>query len=209
MRDPADIRTKKGTSVVVIGTRAAFAAYFIFSALALYLNWFPGSDLSWSWLIYLIALYYIAERFYAVFLERGIILDFAFPLLFAVYMLNLVSLIFEAQEKLPLLNRAEHFSSFILIAYIVWVFFLQYLPQRVWRQHPYYTAILVLAVTSLMGVVNEVVELLLDGVFKTKLIGKSNIDTSLDLLMNTLGSGLFLGVRLIVGLSEESKKKKA
>ena len=205
MRDPAEIRTKKGTSLVVIVTRALFVAYFVVSALATHYKIFPGSELDISWLVYLIILYLIAERFFAVFMDQGIDLSFAFPLLFSIYMLNFVSLLLRAQEHFPIINRAEHFTSFILIGYVVWIFFLKYLPQDVWSEHPYYTALLVLAVTSLMGSINEIIELFLDGIFKTEFVGERT-DTSLDLLMNTLGTGLFLAVRLILGTTEKKPK---
>ena len=76
-----------------------------------------------------------------------------------------------------------------------------------WHDHPYYTALLTLAVTSLIGVGNEIVELLFDRLFNTSLVGGSNYDTSLDLLMNTIGTGMFLSVRLIIGTLEEGKPK--
>lgn len=201
MRDPADIRTKRGTSLVVIATRCLYGSYFILEAILIARGRLPLTDI--SWLVYLVILYYLAERFYATFLKRGIDLSFAFPLLFAVYVLNLVSIVLQAQEKLPLLNRAEHFSSFVFIGYVIWVFFVQYLPQKVWRQHPYYTAVLVLSVSALLGVMNEIVELCIDTTWHTTFVG-AHYDTSLDLLMNTLGTGLFLAVRLIL-LTVEDK----
>jgi tryptophan-rich sensory protein len=207
MRDPQDIRTKKGTSVVVIVTRIFFAIYFLFSLASIGWGVLPNPDLELSWLLYLLLLYVTAEYFFKVFFQRGIDLSFAFPLLFAVYVLNLVSLVFRAQEEFPLLNRAEHFASFVLIGYVVWVFFIQYLPQKVWRRHPYYTSILVLAVTGMMGVTNEIVELMLDAILGTHFIGGNPWDTSLDLLMNTLGSGLFLAVRLILGAAENQQEQ--
>lgn len=206
MRDPVEIRTKKGTSLVVIVSRGLFVAYFAISALATHYKIFPGSELDIRWLLYLIFLYLIAEKLLAVFMDQGIDLSFSFPLLFAIYMLNFVSLLLRAQEHFPLINRAEHFTSFILLGYVVWIFFLKYLPQDVWREHPYYTALLVLSVTSLMGSLNEIIELVLDSIFKTKFVG-TEIDTSLDLLMNALGTGLFLAVRLILGTTENKPKR--
>lgn len=195
MRDPEDIRTKRGTSLIVIITRLLFVIYFIAEATIIVRGRLPLTDV--SWVVYLVILYYLAERFYATFLKRGIDLSFAFPLLLAVYVLNLSSIVLHAQEKLPLLNRAEHFTSFVFIGYIIWVFFIQYLPQKVWRRHPYYTAILVLSVSSLLGVANEIVELFIDSIWHAQFIG-TQYDTSLDLLMNALGTGLFLAVRLIL-----------
>ncbi len=195
MRDPLDLRTRRGTSLVVIITRLLFVIYFIAEAVIIAQGRLPLTDI--SWVIYLVILYYLAERFYTAFLKRGIDLSFAFPLLFAVYVLNFVSLVLHAQEQLPLLNRAEHFTSFVFIGYVIWVFFIQYLPQRVWHRHPYYTSILVLSVSSLLGVGNEIVELFLDSIWNSRFIG-DHYDTSLDLLMNALGTGLFLAVRLIL-----------
>jgi hypothetical protein len=184
--------------LAVAVTRIAFFGYFVFVFCALLRNLFPSSDLSYSWLIYLMLVYYVAEQFAQRFLKKGIDLSYAYPILFAIYSLNLVSMALGAQEKLPLLNRAEHFLSFIFIAYVVWTFFLQYLPHDVWRNHRYYTALLVFSITATLGVVNEIVELGLDGLLNTRLIGTDPFDTSLDLLMNSLGSGLFLAVRLIL-----------
>lgn len=188
-------------------TRLAFIVYFSFIFLALRFNLFsPSSDLSYSWLWYLLLVYLIGERFAQRFSERGIDLSYAYPLLFAVYVLNLVSMALGAQERLPLLNRAEHFTSFIFIAFVVWTFFVRYLPQDVWRNHPYYTALLSFSVTATLGVVNEIVELAMDTLFNTRLIG-TQYDTALDLLMNTLGSGLFLAVQLILGPTTARKDK--
>lgn len=200
MRDPEEIRTKRGTSLVVIATRLFFVVFFIAEAILIARGQLPLTDS--SWLVYLVVLYYLAERFYATFLKRGVDLSFAFPLLFAVYLLNLASLVLQAQEKLPLLNRAEHFASFIFIGYVIWVFFIQYLPQKVWRRHPYYTSVLVLSVSALLGVANEIVELFIDTIWHTKFVG-AHYDTSLDILMNALGTGLFLAVRLILLTVEE------
>jgi len=207
MRDPAEIRTKKGTSLIMIVSRFFFVGYFIFFGLAWRYAFFKHTVLDLSWLLYLIIMYSAAEIFFSVFLQRGIDLSFAFPLLFAIFMLNFVSLVLQAQERIPIINRAEHFTSFVLIGYVIWIFFLKYLPQTVWSEHPYYTSLLVLAVTSLMGVMNEIIELFLDAMLKTNFVGRQ-YDTSLDLLMNTLGTGLFLAVRLILGASENSARPK-
>ena len=202
MRDPADIYTRQGTPVTIVATRIAYLFYFLFALWTLKSDRFPYSNLHFVWLVYLIVLYLIAERIYALFLQQGIDLKFSFPLLFAIYCLTLVGLTLGGQERLPLLNRTEHFASFVLLAFIVWVFFTKYLPQNVWHDHPYYTSLLVLSVTSLLGVGNELVELIMDSLFGTKLIGP-NLDTSLDLLMNTLGSGLYLAVRQILGSAQQ------
>jgi hypothetical protein len=205
MRDPSEIYTRQGTPIIVVVTRFAFLFYFLFALWSLKSDHFYFSNLQFVWLLYLLAIYFIAEKIYALFFKQGIDLTFAFPLLFSIYCLSLVGLLLGGQDRLPLLNRTEHFASFVLIAYILWIFFTKYLPQNVWHNHPYYISLLVLSVSSLFGVANEIVELVMDNMFNTNLIGAS-FDTSLDLLMNTLGSGLYLAVRLIVG---ESKPKQA
>ncbi|MEX1997475.1 MAG: hypothetical protein WEA04_02240 [Candidatus Andersenbacteria bacterium] len=203
MRDPGELYTKRGTPWIVIITRAAFLLYFVYSFIALYRPPLPHSKLNFIWLLYLIGLYLLAERFYLIFQERKIDMTFAFPLLFTVFLLNLTSMLLGGQERLPQLNRLEHFATFILLAYVISVFFSEYLPQRVWREHPYYTAFLVMAITSLFGVTNEVIELLFDTLFDTQHVGPQ-YDTSLDLLMNMLGSGLFIAVWLVLRVSKTS-----
>ncbi len=202
MRDPSEIFTKSGQPIVLVVSRAVFAAYFLTMLWALRsgANKFPDSNLHFVWFLYLVILYLFAEKLYSLFLRQGIDLSFAFPIVLAVYFLNFVSLLLDGQERLPTLNRAEHFAAFVLISYVVWIFFIRYLPQTVWVEHPYYTSILVMAVVAMAGVGNELVELLMDHLFGTQFVGKQ-YDTSLDLLMNTLGSGLFLAVRLILGSS--------
>lgn|GEM_PF-1720775 len=204
MRDPADIYTKKGTPMLVIGSRVAFLFYFLFSLWTIRSNHFPHSNLHFVWFIYLVTLYFVAEKLYSLFMAQGIDLTFAFPLLLFIYCLSLGGLLLGHQERLPILNRAEHFAIFILLAYIVWIFFTKYLPQEVWKDHPYYTALLVLSVTALAGVCNEIIELIIDQLFDTSYIGE-HLDTPLDLLMNTLGSGIFLSVRLILGSAEHKR----
>jgi len=201
MRDPEEIYTKRGTPFIVVGTRWLFAAYFVFAIVTLEKNLISSSNQSYVWILYLLGIYFLMERTYVFFKNENIDLSFAFPLLWAVYVFNLVSISLNAQEEFPLMNRAEHLLSFVLLAYIVWIFFLKYLPQKVWRKHPYYTALIVMSVTSTLGVGNELAELLFDALFNTKLIG-GHTDTSLDLLMNTLGIILFLSVRLILGTTE-------
>jgi len=196
--DIDNAQTKRGTPWILIGTRVAFAVYFIFVFGAALTNKFPSAAIYKAWLLYLLGLYFVAEYLYDIFKRRGIDLTFAWPLFFVVYCFHLVLTLSGGRDRIPLLNRAEHFASFVLICYIVWIFFLKYLPQKVWRDHPYYTALLVLSVTSTLGVGNELVELLYDFFIGTSLIGQQ-YDTSLDLLMNTLGAGTFLAVRLIVG----------
>jgi hypothetical protein len=190
--------------MILIATRIAFVIYFFFSIWAIKSSRFPHSDLHFVWLVYLVTLYFIAERLYSLFTAQAIDLSFAFPILFIIYCLNLVGLLLGGQDRLPILNRTEHFAIFVLLAYIVWIFFTKYLPQEVWKEHPYYTALLVLSVTSLLGVCNEIIELIIDQLFATKYIGR-HLDTPLDLLMNTLGSGLFLSVRLILNAAEHKR----
>lgn len=162
---------------------------------------FPHSKLTVVWTLYLLAIYLGAEYLYRVFLRKGIDLSFAFPILFAAYLLTLFSLLSGGQDTNPLINRVEHYASFVLITFVVWVFFSKYLPHHVWRDHPYYTALLALSVSSMIGVGNELMELLFDTFFNTELVGRA-LDTSLDLLMNTLGAVSFLGLRLLLGRVE-------
>jgi len=205
VRDPADIYTRGGTPIIMVFSRIAFLGYFIFAFATLLADRFPHSQVEPVWLAYQIGLYLFAERLFVLFGEKGIDLTYAFPILFAAFILNFVTQILGGQDQLPLMNRTEHFASFVLITYVVWTFFLKYLPHNVWHDHPYYTALLVLSVTSLMGVSNELIELLIDRIFGTNHIG-NQYDTALDLLMNTLGGGLFLAVRLILGTVETSQK---
>lgn len=197
MRDPAEVYTKRGTPLVLIGSRIALISFFVIAIYGSFSGWVPQGSVTIWWFAYLIGIYIASEGIYGVFKKRDIDLAFAFPLLFAVVLLNFFSILIEAQERYPIINRAEHFASFVLFAYIVWVFFLKYLPQKVWKEHPYYTSLLVLSVTSLAGVMNEIVELALDLLVGTNTIGP-RFDTAMDLLMNTLGAGLFLAVQLIV-----------
>jgi len=186
-------------SLLLLGSRAAFFVYFVllFGSHATPQANFLAERIPLAWCIYLFAMYLASERIYAIFKNRSIDLTYAFPLVLSVFILNGVSLLVRGQEHVPIINRAEHFASFVLLAYVMWIFFLKYLPHDVWDEHPYYTALLVLSATSLIGVGNEVVELTLDSVFGTQTVGMG-YDTSLDLLMNTLGSGLFLAVTLIL-----------
>lgn len=199
---------RRETPLVLILSRVAFLILFVVAALSLYSpRFFPASTLDVPWLLYIVVIYLVAEWVYAVFTRKGIDLTFAFPLLFVVLLLHVVSIWLDGQARFPLMNRAEHFASFILITYAVWIFFLQYLPQRVWRHHPYYTALLVFSVVSALGSVNEIVEIVLERVFASRLIG-DRLDTSLDILMNSLGAGMFLAVRLILGAAEKQKRIK-
>jgi hypothetical protein len=191
-------QTKSGTPLIFVWSRIAFLIYFLFIFSAALTKKFPHANIHVAWLVYLVVIYIAAEYLYEIFKKRGIDLTFAWPLLFSVYCFHLVLTLSGGRDRLPPLNLAEHFASFVLICYIVWIFFLKYLPQKVWRNHPYYTALLVLSVTSTLGVANELVELLYDFLLNTSLVG-GKYDTSLDLLMNTLGAGTFLGVRIIVG----------
>jgi hypothetical protein len=193
----------KRLSRVLIVSRILFLSYFIFYSLCLLKGWFPTSLLNIYWLAYLVFVYIIAEKVYEAFAKRGVDVIYAFPLVFGAYMVNFVSMLMRGQENFPILNRAEHFITYIIAAYIVWQFFLQYLPQKVWNEHPYYTSILVLALSTFFGVLNEIIELFMDVNFGTSTIGPG-FDTSLDLLMNVLGAGLFLCVQLIIIEAEKS-----
>lgn len=182
---------------ILILSRLLFFSYFVFYAFCLYRGLFSGYVLTPYWLVYLIVVYIFAEKIYDAFLKRGVDVIYAFPLVFVAYMVNFVSMVLRGQEEIPLLNRAEHFITYILGAYIVWQFFLRYLSQSVWREHPYYTSILVLSITTTFGVGNEIIELFMDINFGTDTIGP-RYDTSVDLLMNVLGVGLFLSIQLIM-----------
>ena len=205
MLDFDHVYTKRGTPIITVFTRIAFAGYFIFA----YLTAFglipspPTSRLEPLWVTYVGVIYLAAEYLYRVYRRRGIDLTVAQPLVFAVVCLNAVTELLGGQDTLPQLNRAEHFAGFVLITYIIWLFFIRYLPHEVWSEHPYYTALLVLAVTSMFGVCNEIIELFFDHFFHTSHIGEKT-DTALDLLMNTLGSITFLSVRLLIGSPEKS-----
>ena len=134
---------------------------------------FPHSKLTVVWTLYLVAILLVVEYIYRVFMRKGIDLSFVYPLLLAAYLLTLLSLLSGGQETNPLINRAEHYASFVLITFAVWVFFSKYLPHHVWRYHPYYTALLALSVASMIGVGNELMELLFDTVFETQLVGRA------------------------------------
>ncbi len=197
MRDPLEFNTRKGTPWIVVITRILFAAYFAYAAYAIYHPPLPVTTLDVIWVLYLLVLYLLGEKLYAVFRRKNIDMSFAFPILLAMYLINLISLLLGGQEALPIMNRIEHFASFILIAYVISVFFSAYLPPTVLKEHPYYTALVILAITAFTGVGNELFELFFDVAFGTKHIGE-HFDTALDLLMNTLGSGLLLGVQLLL-----------
>lgn len=197
MRESVLLTKLKGMPRLLLVSRLLFGLYFLAALVVVRYEVFPGAHEASSWFIYLLCLYGLVEYGRAFFLKRGIDLTFSLPLLFSIFLLNFASVILRAQEQLPVLNRAEHFASFVFITYTIWIFFLHYLPQNVWQEHPYYTALLVLSVASLFGVLNEIVELGLDTFFGTTFVGL-RFDTSLDILMNTLGSIMFLSVRLIL-----------
>ncbi len=188
---------------VLIASRLLFLGYFVFYVLSLLQGWFSTSLLTATWLVYLVCVYILAEKIYEAFLKRGVDLIYAFPVLFLAYMVNFVSMLLRGQENFPFLNRAEHFITYVLAAYIVWQFFLQYLPQKGWREHPYYTSILVLSLSTFFGVLNEIIELFMDVNFGTHTIGP-RLDTNVDLLMNILGAGFFLCIQLIMLEAEKS-----
>lgn len=195
----AGITHKVGAPAVVLASRLAFAGLFtaLISVHIFHTLPFVVERIPIVWTAYLIVLYFGCEKIYATFRKQNVDLSFAFPLLLSVFGLNITSLLVRGQETVPVINRAEHFATFVLFAYIVWIFFLKYLPQKVWREHPYYTAFLTLAITALAGVGNEIIELFLDQTFNAGTIG-DRFDTSVDLLMNTLGAGTFLSVQLIL-----------
>ncbi len=198
LKDPSEIYTKQGTPIIVLGSRILFAIYFIFVIITLEQPIFSESTVNYPWLLYLLAIYYGLERCYIFFHHKKIDISYAYPLVLAVYIFSIISMLLNAQDQYPIINRAEHLLAFVLLTYVIWTFFLKYLPQKVWREHPYYTALLVFSVTSTLGVFNELIELILDALFNTRFIGPY-LDTPLDLLMNSLGITLFLAVRLILG----------
>lgn len=208
MANGVAVKTAQKTPLFLLFTRMAFAAYFAAAFLLSIARISETSQLEFIWVVYLLALYFGAEWLYSFFMRQGIDLSYAFPILLAVYLFNITTLVSGGQEKYAVLNRIEHMASFVLITFVVWVFFTKYLPQSVWVEHPYYTALLTLAVTSLAGVLNEHFELIIDYFFGTKLVGPGR-DTQLDLLMNSLGSGLFLGTRLMLGKIDDPKRKRS
>lgn len=149
-------------------------------------------------------IYCIAELVYAAFKRRGVDLVYAFPILIIESQVDFASIVLRSQENIPLINRFEHFIMYVLLAYVVSQFFLRYLPQKVWSDHPYYTAVLILSVTQTIGVLNEIFELYMDINFGTHAIGP-RFDTNLDLTMNFLGAGAYLCVQLI--LHEAGEKR--
>ncbi len=190
------------SSSVFTWSRIGFIGYFLFTAWTLYFHPYTSSALAGEWVLYLLLIYILSERIYFLFLPRRIDLSFAFPILLAIYTLNLSTLLLGGQVEHYLLNRAEHFASFVLLTYVIWVSFTQYFAKELWKHHPYYTAVTVLAFASLLGVINELIELLLDSLLGTHLIGP-NLDTSLDLFMNTLGSILLIGTNLILKAGDD------
>ena len=188
---------------ILITSRLLFLSYFIFYCLSLIQGWFANSLLNVYWLGYLVLVYVLAEKIYDAFKKRNVDLVYAFPLVFGAYMVNFVSMLLRGQENFPILNRAEHFVTYIIAAYIIWQFFLQYLPQKTWNEHPYYTSILVLSLSTFFGVLNEIIELFMDVNLGTQTIGPM-LDTNVDLLMNMLGAGLFLCIQLIMHEAEKS-----
>jgi hypothetical protein len=191
---------------ILYTSRLLFGIYVLYYALDWHFGWFLGDRLSIVWLGYLCAIYVLAEIIYHAFKKRGVNLVYAFPVLFIESQVDFASIIFRSQDNLNtmIINRAEHFVMYLLVTYVVSQFFLRYLPQRVWSDHPYYTAILILSVAQTIGVMNEIFELFMDTNFHTTAIGP-RFDTNLDLLMNFLGSSLFLCVQLIIHEAQKAK----
>ncbi len=196
------------TPRILLVTRVLVTLYFIYYALDWHFGWLLGDRLSIIWLAYLVCIYIIAELIYAAFKRRGVDLVYAFPILFIESQIDFASIILRSQDNIPLINRFEHFIMYVLLSYVVSQFFLRYLPQEVWNNHQYYSAILILSVTQCIGVLNEIFELYMDTNFHTTAIGP-RFDTNLDLLMNFLGAGVFLCVRLILHEANKSNILKA
>lgn len=194
------------TPRLLIVTRTLFALYFLYYALDWHFGWLLGTRLSIIWLGYLVLIYALAELIYRAFKKRGVDVVYAFPILFIESQIDFASIIFRSQDNvhIMIINRFEHFVMYVLLAYVVSQFFLRYLPSKVWSEHPYYTAILILSVTQTIGVINEIFELFMDTNFRTTAIGP-RFDTNLDLLMNFLGAGLFLCVQLIIHEARRAK----
>ena len=184
---------------LMVISRTLFALYVVYYALDWHFGWLLGNRLSIVWLGYLVVIYIIAELIYRAFKRRGVDLVYAFPILFIESQIDFASIIFRSQDSLNtmIINRFEHFIMYLLVTYVVSQFFFRYLPSKVWSDHPYYTAILILSVAQTIGVMNEIFELFMDANFATHAIGP-RFDTNLDLLMNFLGSSLFLCVQLIL-----------
>jgi len=197
-------RTKKPPKPFIVNaSRTVFIASVAYGVYTIEFNVFPESQLSYIWILYGLAGFYLLEKLYDFFAKKNISLTFAYPLMLSVYALDIGSALLNIQDTYPIINRAEHYFSFIIYTSGVWIFFLKYLPQAVWRKHPYYTSILVFAVTSTIGVLNEVIELTMDLVFSSNYIG-DRLDTPFDLLMNSLGIASFLGIWLILGPRREA-----
>lgn len=200
------LSAKKISKLIPNICRLALLVYFIAMFWLYFTQPWPSIALEMPWIIYLIVLYGLAEYLYVFFGRKNIDLTYAWPLLVAVYIISLVAILAGGQEVFPALNRIEHFVSFILITYVVWIFFLKYLPHAVWSKHPYYTALLVLAITSMAGVWNEHFEFFSDMIFNTRLVGPV-YDTSLDLLTNTMGSLALLAFELFTIPAKAENKK--
>ena len=179
-------------------SRIVFVGYMGWALVGLRQGWLPETERTAVWFFYVLGLYLTAEWLYRLFLRRGVDMAFAFPIGLAILGLNVVTIYTGGQDGFPLLNRAEHLVTFVLVAFVVWVFFMQWLPTGMWQEHPYYTAWTVLGIVTLAGLANEFMELVLDQFFGTRLVGADG-DTVQDLLMNTLGAVLFLATRLILG----------
>lgn len=188
--------------LIVNLSRVGFFMAIAFGIYTIEFDTFATSELSYIWIIYALFAFYILEQMYSFFAKKKISLAYAYPAMLSVYLLNLVSVMSNAQVNYPLVNRAEHYLSFIIYTSAIWIFFLKYLPQDVWRKHPYYTSLIVFSVTSTFGILNELIELTFDFIFSSNYIG-NRLDTPLDLLMNSLGIATFLGAWLILGPKRE------
>lgn len=111
--------------------------------------------------------------------------------LFVYFMIYNLTFAFDLYRFSPLINRSEHFFGCILISLTSYAFLL---TVSFYTQIPSLAAriILLFCLVTTLGVLNEIVELFFDLVFKTKNIGPGLFDTNLDLLMNALGTGTFL-----------------
>jgi len=195
-------RSKTPKPLIVNISRVVFFAAISFAIYTIEFDVFQASELSYIWILYTFFVFYLLEQMYSFYAKKNISLAYAYPAMLAIYFVNLVSVMSNAQVNYPIINRAEHYLSYIIYASVVWIFFLKYLPQAVWRKHPYYTSLIVFSVTSTFGVLNELIELSFDLIFNSNYIG-SRFDTPLDLLMNSLGIASFLTAWLILGARRE------
>jgi len=132
---------------------------------------------------------------YFKFIDKNLA-SYVFFALFAYFAIYNLAYIFNIHRFSPLINRSEHFFGSILIAFVVYSFlstrsFYTDIPSQNVR------LVFLFCLTSTLGVFNEIVELFFVLAFKTKNIGPGLLDTSFDLLMNFLGAGAFVVLKIL------------